>query len=50
MLPFYLLEKESNAYPVYVDNSDMKNLKTQKVKAYKICEIIVDRPAFDEKH
>ena len=50
MLPFYLLEKESNAYPVYVDNSDMKNMKTQKVRAYKICEITVDGPADNEKH
>ena len=41
MLPFYLLEKETNAYPVYVDNSDLKMSKSKKVKNFKLCKITV---------
>jgi len=44
MLPFYLLMKESNDYPVYVDNSDLKLKMSEckKVKNFKLCRVTVD--------
>ena len=49
MIPFYLLEKESNAYPVYVDNSDLKmsqdKQKKHKIKNYKLIGIQIEQKA-----
>jgi hypothetical protein len=56
MIPFYLLEKESNAYPIYVDNSDLKmsqnkekKQKNTKVDNFKLCEIRVENKGPREK-
>jgi hypothetical protein len=44
MLPFYLLEKESNEYPVYITNNDLKIKMSEckKVKNFKLCKVTVD--------
>lgn len=36
MVPFYLLEKEANLYPVYVDNSNIDENLTSDFKIHEI--------------